>query len=506
MPVDNDLVVVGAGPTGLSLALQASLMGVRVRIIDRRPEPRIWAPALAIHPRTMEILRGLGVADELVARGLSNVDLSVHGGDKSVTGTLGDLRLPVTEFPFVLFAPQPEVEAVLAERLAGIGVGVEWGSELRALTQGDGGVECSVAVDGEERIIDTRYVVGCDGAESTVRRQCGIEFRGRNYRDSIMIADIGPIDVLEPKTAHAFLAPRGILFFFPLLSGKWRLIGPAPGDESPAGARALVRRHCRGEIEVGGVAFIKVIRPQHRLAGAYRRGRVFLAGDAAHVHSPAGAQGMNTGIQDAANLGWKLGMALRGGPVALLDTYEAERRPVARWVVRLTGLAHALEVSELALLRWGRRWAALPIASLLLPRPRLMSMIARVVSGIDTKYRSGAVDAPRFASHRNGTGRRLPDAEIDGPVPRLHRIVDAKTLHLIVFEQLEPRAEEQLLRLAANTLSVHRIRRAHPGVGRVAWVLVRPDGYIATSGEGGDLTAAERYMRRWIVEDPAPAT
>ena len=175
--LDTEIVVVGAGPTGLTLALQASMIGAKVRILERRSTPRTWAPALAIHPRTMEILRGLGAADELLTRGLSRVDLRIHVGGSTVAGSLGDLHLPATEYPFIFFAPQPEVERVLRQRLATFGVEVEWGCELKGLVEGDGGVVCLLELAGEERRISARYVVGCDGADSTVRNQSGIRFR-----------------------------------------------------------------------------------------------------------------------------------------------------------------------------------------------------------------------------------------------------------------------------------------------------------------------------------------
>jgi 2-polyprenyl-6-methoxyphenol hydroxylase-like FAD-dependent oxidoreductase len=498
--LDTDIVVVGAGPTGLTLALQVSKVGSSVRIIERRNTPRPWAPALAIHPRTMEILRGLGAADELLTRGLSKVDLRINVDGSTVVGSLGDLHLPTTEYPFIFFAPQPEVERVLRQRLATFGVEVEWGCELKDLVQGDGGVVCRLEVAGEERRISARYLVGCDGADSTVRNESGIGFLGRSYRESILIADTANNKGLEAGAAHAFLGAEGVLFFFPLPSGGWRLIGPCPAGETPADVWALVDHHTRGAVELGDVSWIKVITPQHRLAETYRRERAFLAGDAAHVHSPAGAQGMNTGIQDAANLGWKIGLAVRGSPDSLLETYETERRPVARQVVRLTGFAYALEVSAFAPLRWGRRWAAAPIAGLLLPHPRLTSVVARAVSGLDTRYRHGAIDHCRFPWHRLGAGRRLPDGEIiSGQISRLHRHIDAGGFHLLVSGSVSQADEDLLSASHPDIVRVHRPGQlTSKSWGRIGWALVRPDGYIASSGEAADLGDADRYLRRWL--------
>ncbi len=489
-----DLLVVGAGPTGLTLALQAALMGARVRVIDQLDQPRPWAPALAIHPRTMETLRGLGVADHLMARGLSGFSLEIHVGDRVVKGTLGELGLPATEYPFVFFAPQPEVEAVLRQRLADLGVEVEWSSRFESCQPRVGDVVCTLDLAGLKSEVHVRYLAGCDGADSAVRREAGIAFRGRAYRESISIADAGPTADLESGTAHAFVGARGILFFFPLPSGRWRLIGPG---ETPGGMGDLIEEHTGGKVHVADIDWAEVIRPRHQLAQTYRLGRVFLAGDAAHVHSPAGAQGMNTGIQDAANLGWKLALALRGAPEALLDTYEAERRPVARGVVRLTGLAFALEVSELAPLRWGRRWAAQPLARLLLPHPRLISAVARLLSGLDTRYVHGAVEGARGVPRKFRPGRRFPDYEIeDFGASRAHRLMAADRFHVFVFDgRIDFERLDRLHHQYADLIVSHRhesLRR------RPSWALVRPDGYIAVSGMDLRLEAVGRYMNRWL--------
>ena len=260
---------------------------------------------------------------------------------------------PRLEFPFILFAPQPEVEAVLRDRLRELEVDVEWGCQLTELAQHGDRVECRVhRSKGTAASIVAKYVAGCDGPDSLVRTLIGARFQGGDYRRAIVIGDADPTDDLESSTAHAFLRRAGILFSFPLPSGGWRII--APDMEAEGDLIKAVSRHTGGSVRLANVHWVKSIRPQHRLASSYGVGRVFLAGDAAHVHSPAGAQGMNTGIQDAANLGWKLAIVLRGGPDTLLSSYEVERRPVAKKVLRLTGIAHAFEISDALPFRIGR--------------------------------------------------------------------------------------------------------------------------------------------------------
>ena len=505
MECDTDILVVGAGPTGLTAALQARLSGASVRIIERRLEPRPWAPALAVQPRTMEMLRSLGVSDTLLERSVSEVDLCVHGDGWSVQGRLHDLHLPATEFPFVLFAPQPDVEAVLRARLEALGVEVEWGSQLKGLLQHENRVECRVhRPEGADTWIVATYVAGCDGPDSVVRTLIGARFRGRHYRRAIVIGDAGPTDDLEGGTAHAFLGRAGIVFSFPLPSGGWRIIAPDRDDD--ADLIAVVSRHTGGSVRLVDISWVKSIRPQHRLASHFGKGRIFLAGDAAHVHSPAGAQGMNTGIQDAANLGWKLAMGLRGAPDSLLSSYEVERRPVARHVVRLTGIAHAFEISEALPFRIGRRWAARPVARLVLPRPGLVSVVARAVSGLDIAYRRGAVDDVTFPDRRFRPGRRLADLPLThGPSTHLHELIDGGGFHLLEFGGgIDDAAREDISQVYEGMVTITQITRSSlpERTCPPAYVLVRPDGYIAAAGDDSEAERARRYLTRWV----APAT
>lgn len=499
MTTDTDVSVVGAGPTGLALALQLRSMGVSVRIIECRQGPRKWAPALAVHPRTLEILRGLGVTDELMAQGVPDANLAIHFDKSTVFGRLHGLDLADTEYPLILFIPQPDVEAILRAKLSTLGVEVEWDTRFHSLCQDNGCVRIDADGPSGEVTICSRFVVGCDGARSSVRTALGIPFRGRRYRETIVVADVSAATPYEPGSAHAFMRREGILFLFPLTSGRWRLIAPLGSQDAESlDVMRLVREHTRSAVEASDVTWARVMRPQHRLASSYRSGRAFLAGDAAHVHSPAGAQGMNTGIQDAVNLGWKLAFATRGSPDGLLDTYQSERRPVARRVVGLTGLAYALEVSRLLPLRLGRGWAARPVASAILPRPRLVSRVARVVSGLDTRYRRGAFVGRGSPGMRPGS--RLVDYTLtDGPVSRLHQMIDGTAFHLFTTNATAD------VPVPLDLFQVHRLvngwlpGNARPNLSRV---LIRPDGYIAAIDEGEDATCVRDFSRAWIGVDP----
>lgn len=332
-----DVLVVGAGPTGLSLAAELVAHGVTPRLIDRGHDRVHESRALAIQPRTLETLDRLGVTADLVAAGNPAVRLQLHAGHRALTVPLFDLGLDDTAYPYLLFLSQAETERVLERHLTANGVQVGRDTELVDLSPGDALVTATLHHrDGAAETVTARYVVGCDGAHSTVRRQAGIPFRGSAYPQTFVLADC-EVDGVEPGAAHAFLSGQGLLFFFPLgQPASWRLLAmrpasdPTPPDAavSLAEVQAIADAYTGSRVRLRDPVWMTNFRLHNRGATHYRAGRVFLAGDAAHIHSPAGAQGMNTGIQDAANLGWKLAHTLRGlvDPAAL-DTYEAERSP-----------------------------------------------------------------------------------------------------------------------------------------------------------------------------------
>ncbi|WP_198418183.1 FAD-dependent monooxygenase [Cryobacterium sp. TMT1-21] len=357
-----DVLVVGAGTTGLALALQAHDHGARVRIIERRQDLFRPSRALLMHPRTLEVLRPLGVTDALLARGDTAAEVRLHLRSRVVAVASRQLDLPGTAFPHLLVIRQADVEAVLAQALEERGVRIERGAELvgfrlenrLALIRRESGIEAAAY----------RYLVGCDGAASLVRGRVGA-WRGGDYAQEVVLADLGlqsrsdgdgaAADTLDPGSAHVVAARRGLLFLF--ANGErapWRMLatrpaGPAPlpfGQPGPAVPRAELQAlvdEAGLPATITDVAWSAQVRLQHRLATHFRRGPFFLAGDVAHLHSPAGGQGMNTGIQDALNLGWKLAFAagqVRPSPV-LLNSYERERRPADQLVLRAT---HAVPV------------------------------------------------------------------------------------------------------------------------------------------------------------------
>ena len=501
MPGEADVLVVGAGPTGLAVALQASAHGARVRVVERRPEPFRPSRALLVHPRTLEVLRPLGVVDELLARADTEPEVRLHLGRRVIATRLSGLALPDTSYPHLTLVRQADVERVLADALTARGVPVERGVELVRLC--DAGQEVRVllrSATGVEEAI-CRAVAGCDGADSTVRSISKIRWRGRAYGREVVLADVELDGGLTPGAAHVAAGRGGVLFAFALgeratyrLLATRRDLGPPPpyGRAGPPVPRAELQELVDGAglgARITDVAWSSRVRLHHRLADRYRRGSVFLAGDAAHVNSPAGGQGMNTGLQDAVNLGWKLACAPSSScPTALVDSYEAERRPAAKQVRALTD---ALFWAESALdpmasfLRGSVGVVAAPLLPWLLDRRRVLAAGYRVVSRLDADYGRGHTALP---SRHLEVGSRLPDAVVacPGRPRRLHELIARPGFHVLA------RPDIPLGELGAHRLvHVHRLS-GDPGDGLLA---VRPDGHVGFRGSAGDVKGLCDWLR-----------
>jgi 2-polyprenyl-6-methoxyphenol hydroxylase-like FAD-dependent oxidoreductase len=495
---DVDVLVVGAGPTGLALAAQAHRHGASVRIVDRDPDQVHESRALAVQARTLEVLRGTGVTDRLVARGNPAVRLVLHGSGTSSRVPLFDAGVGDTEFPYILFVSQAETEAALADHLTSRGVVVERGVELVDLERRGGEVVAQLAGSGSTSTCRAAYVVGCDGAHSAVRGLVGIPFRGRAYEQAFVLADLEADGPIEAGALHTWFGPRGLLFLFPLGSPTtWRLVATRgqPGDRRAGPVtlpvlQRLVDEVTRGQLVLRDPVWLDDFGVACRQAAAYGAGSVFLAGDAAHVHSPAGGQGMNTGIQDAWNLGWKLALVARGAaPPALLDSYEAERLPAGREVLRLTDRLYTVATTRRAA---AVRTHVLPRLAPLVMRLPVRSAAFRRVAQLTVGYRGSPAVAPTGRRRGLLPGDRLPDApvRVGGRAVPLHGLVAAPGFHVLVTGGASPP------RLPGGPVTVHRLDgapRRLAAAGR--YVVVRPDGYV---GQAGDRRVdAEGYLARW---------
>lgn len=532
-----DVLIVGAGPTGLTLAAQVHAFGASVRVVDRQKDRVRESRALAIQPRSLEVLRDLGVAQTLVERGNDTVRLVMHVDGHAVRIKLFDTGLSDTAFPYLLFVSQAETEAVLNEHLSARGVAVEREVELVDFKPGDEIVSCLLRFeDGRIEQVRAGYLAGCDGANSTVRRHAGIPFEGAAYPQTFALGDVEVDGDLEPATVHSFSGAGGMMFLFPL--GKpatWRMIGMSAkaaaeserekADLSLEELQSIADGYTGGRLRLRDPAWLTYFRLHHRHAASYRRGRVFLAGDAAHVHSPAGAQGMNTGIQDAWNLGWKLALVARGmADQSLLSSYEAERFPAGLFVLRFTDRLFAIASSSNPLVRVLRTRVVPRTAPAALRVGAARAFGFRTISQLGVHYRgSPAVSEGRPRLRRGPkAGDRLPDGEIvvDGRWSWLQEELDPAKLSLLLCGSLndwgavEPPA---FLDRYGELVVVHRVSRAggsnvlldregvvltRLGGGGAMQYLVRPDGYIGYRCAGTDFSGLESYLADLLAGAP----
>ena len=344
MTSDCQVLVVGAGPTGLVLACELLARDIRARVIDKGDGVVLQTRALGIHARTLEVFDMIGLAERFVEHGQVVRRFHMYTDGKTLVRL--ELARNGSAFGFMLDIPQDVTETILRQRVSELGGYVEQGSELCGLSQDPGGVTAMVTKGGVMRAITADFVVGADGAHSRVRAELGLDFQGHPYREEWLLADVH-LDWDRPDDEmHAFFRRDGRpLICMPMREHRWRVILPYAGERDRRAPtleeiQRLVGERAPEQVLVSDPAWLATFQTQRRSTHVYRRGPVMLAGDAVHIHSPAGGQGMNTGIMDAHNLGWKLALVASGqAPERLLDSYGQERGPVAADVLALT---HAL--------------------------------------------------------------------------------------------------------------------------------------------------------------------
>jgi len=549
------VLIVGAGPTGLALAAQLAAFGVPFRIVDRSLDRAHESRAVAVQARTLEMLQPYGVADALVARGRSTAQLQLHfdGGRTADVALGGDVGEVDTRYPFILFVSQAETEAVLGAHLAARGTTIERGVELVRFDARADHIDVVLRKRaGTEERMRVQYLVGCDGAHSTVRKQAGIAFEGDAYIQDFVLGDVelDPGDGAPPlasNTVHSFPGRYGVAMIFPLgAPASWRVIAmstragtaiakSAAGTDRPivhelslAELQSTLDDATTGALRARDPAWLARFHLHHRQASHYRAGRVFLAGDAAHIHSPVGGQGMNTGMQDAWNLGWKLALVVAGkADPTLLDTYEAERWPVGRALLRYTDRVFGLftrAMSSSAVAAWARRTVIPRAMPPVLRSARLRAIAFRFVSELGIAYRQSAAaieGTPRLDAGPRA-GDRLPDAKVlRGERPTtLQRELGGPCVHLLLCgSSVDWRERADALRRLhdryGDALQVSRLERstagdflldptgealARLGVRETGLYVVRPDGYIGYRCAGTNLRGAERWLARWLVD------
>jgi 2-polyprenyl-6-methoxyphenol hydroxylase-like FAD-dependent oxidoreductase len=453
------------------LAAELALAGVSVRLLEERIDKPNITRAFAVHARTLELLDARGMADELMTRGKPVYEITPPGG-----ATL-DLRELPSKFAVLLIVPQSGTEQVLQARLDELGVPIESGAEVVGLTQDDDGVTVQCA-NGDA--VRAKYVVGCDGAHSAVRQLVGIDFVGKQYETHILLADVqltrAPEETLSGVTNEkgvVLMIPFGDTWFRAIAWDRLREQAPLKEPVTLDEIRGSFNRIAGEDFGMTEMRWSSRFLSERKQAEHYRAGRVFIAGDAAHVHSPLGGQGMNTGIGDAMNLGWKLAEAVHGtAPGWLLDSYEAERHPVGAEVLRLTDAFNQLVLGGTKVARLVRTIAVGTVTRV----PAGRRFIAGRLSQIGIGYpRTSRDDHPLV-------GKRMPDMDFGGT--RLYELLRAGRFVMATVDDVE----------VDRTDVVHAV---HNDPTLPAALLVRPDGYVAWAD---DRLATESHVAAAIAQ------
>ena len=513
--MDTEVLVVGAGPTGLMLANQLARRGIYAMIVDRHSGPAQQSRAMAVQARTLEIYSRMGIIDQALALGARGTAANMWAsGQLTARIPIGDIGKSLSPFPFILMLGQDDNERIMGEKLRSQGVDVQWNTELIALEQQPDHVAVTLRQpDGSSRKLSTSWVAGCDGSRSCVREMSGITFPGAPYEHVFFVADTEATGSMKPGELNVYLWRDGFHLFFPMRGkDRWRVIGILPEnmrnrtDLTFDELVPALRQEAGASLHFRECSWFSTYRIHHRAAGSFRDRRCFLLGDAAHIHSPMGAQGMNTGLQDAYNLAWKLALVIKGrADAALLDSYEQERMPVAQRLLRTTDRAFQLVVSDGWLAGMFRTRIMARLAARAMTVERVRRLAFRTISQIGIRYPDSRLSLalPGLPHGAPAAGDRFPwihlKLQADGPVEDLFLKLNDTCFNLLLFGQADGTAEMpgwgELLRVyavpadAPNDAELERAQIARPST-----YLLRPDGHIGLCGARLEPAAIKRYL------------
>ena len=498
--MNPDVLIVGAGPVGLTMAAELTRYGLRVRIIDEAPEPTDKSKALVVWPRTLEHLDRLGLASTFVATGLKATHGRFFTGERELAQVA--LNTGDTPFPYALMIPQSETERLLDEHLASIGVTVDRSVTLTALSQDSTSVTATLTyADGRTEAVITPWLIGCDGAHSAVRHAVNAAFEGTTLPSDWVLADVHITGPVSTDTAELHLHADGILGIFPVSPTRFRVIaninhegsktadGQSPAEPTLSDIQGILDKRDKRGLRAVDPVWLSGFHINERKVADFRHGRVFLAGDAAHIHSPAGGQGMNTGMQDAFNLAWKLALVQRNlvaqqSSPLLLDSYNAERSPVAAKVLKGAGLLTRMATLDNALLRGLRNSFIHFITGFDFVQHALTDNITELAISYPESSLNGKGSAPDDTPK---PGERAPIRTGETPVST------GDTPRFALYA--EPGADaEQFIACFPQLLESKTRPPFEPGT----ICLVRPDGYVAFTADTNAWPQADAYMTNLI--------
>jgi 2-polyprenyl-6-methoxyphenol hydroxylase-like FAD-dependent oxidoreductase len=514
--IQTDVIIIGAGPTGLSLACQLVRYGVDFVIIEKNEGVTSHSKAIGVHARTLEIYEQIGLAQRAVEQGAIAAQLRMlKGGEVLAELNLSNIGEDLSQYPYVLMFEQSKNEQILYEFLKSNGKNVRWQTELKSFLQSEEKVTAQVeTVDGVSQIIEAKYLVGCDGPKSPVRHGLGLEFEGSTYERVYYVADVQIDWKLRHDSLHVCLLKNSLLVFFPLKGeNRYRIVGTFPEEFSEYEREILyeeieqrINEQVELELNIHDVEWFSTYKVHSRHSSKFSAGRCFLAGDSAHIHSPAGAQGMNTGIQDGYNLAWKMALVLKGKvDEKILETYNSERLENAKHLLQTTDRIFQFAAGSQWFLAFFRTNILPYVAKYLLSLDAVKNFIFPLLSQIGINYRHSSLS--QHAGDKNfkvKAGDRMPYFLVDGK--SIYDKLRQPKFHLLVFSNAQSDFQPLKTELESEYAELidFNVIPFYPQLAEVFAtnksfnVLLRPDNYIAFISDETSLNRVKIYINEFV--------
>jgi 2-polyprenyl-6-methoxyphenol hydroxylase-like FAD-dependent oxidoreductase len=506
--IKTDVIIVGAGPTGLSLACQLTRYGIDFVVIEKNEAVTPFSKALGVHARTLEIYEQLGLAQKAIEQGsVAGKIKLLDSGEIVGEVDLSNVGEGLSPYPYMLVLEQSENERLLYQYLQSQERDVLWHTELQSLSQNESSVTANVSNNGAPQTIQGKYLVGCDGPRSPVRNALGLSFEGSTFERIFYVADVQIDWKFSHDALHGCLTRNAVVVFFPLRGEKrWRIVGAFPeGHDKDEGEilyeeiEARIKEEAQLDLDITRVDWFSTYKVHTRHVEKFSAGRCFLAGDAAHIHTPAGGQGMNTGIQDAYNLAWKMALVLNGSAgQRILDTYNEERLPNAKRLLQTTDRMFNIAAGTDWFLNVIRTTVFPPMAKFILSFDVIKKTFFTIISQIGIKYRDSSLsDHDGDEDFAVKAGDRMPYFLVEGK--SIYEQLREPKFHLLAFSDGEDDYQKEVSELSRTWAHLldHHVVPLYPhvtevfGVSEAFTVLLRPDNHIA-------FISAETSSRRLV--------
>ena len=503
-----DVIIIGAGPTGLMAANQLARFGINFLIIDSKAGPTEQSRAIVITARSMEIYQQLGISDEAIAGGrfITDFALVVNGKEKAAA-TIGEFGKGLTDFSYMLAFEQSRNEKLLTKNLASLDHAVSWNTQLEHIAQQGDIIEADLKYlsrpgEAVEKVI-ANYVIGCDGARSVVRHAFDFTFKGGTYEQLFYVADT-KLKWEEGLNKLVLFPSRNVFCgFFPMAgANSHRIIGTIPSSFADPekvtfnDLEKTIRNVVKMPLEIEAVNWFSIYKLHHRAVNGFSKGNCFLAGDAGHIHSPAGGQGMNTGLMDAYNLGWKLALVIKNiADKKLLDTYNEERLPFARWLLKFTDRFFGVMTSNNIFISWFRNNIVPFIMKFFLRRPGVRTTMFKTLSQTNWSYHKSSVSQNSSSQKlKFKAGDRLPYVLTGQNNDSIYKLLTSPSFHLLLIGDglAEPTTVHPLIKM----LHLPIAEWAGQGVSKPLYILVRPDNYIGLVADEMNASILDAYLKQ----------